>query len=103
MKAAADGFPEVGRSSRKLGVRIDGPTPDIPVRSDRDVEPETGGMSVTLDSAANLPIARRPRSLGGFGRDPVFSLLAMALPLSLHCRTELYPHALVEPSISIPK
>jgi len=64
MKAEADGLPKVGRSSRELGVRIDGPIRDLPVGEDGMVEPETGGLSVALDAAQNLPKPRLPRSLG---------------------------------------
>lgn len=64
MKTETDGFPKVGRSRRELGVRIDGPNPDLAVGQDGTVEPGTGGMSVALDSARNLPKPRLPRSLG---------------------------------------
>lgn len=69
MKAETDGLPKVGRSGRELGVRIDGPTRDLAVAQDGTVEPGTGGMSVALDAAQNLPKPRLPRSLGGEGRD----------------------------------
>ena len=73
MRAEPDGLPKVGRSSRELGVRIEGPIRDLPVGEDGMVEPETGGMSVALDAAQNLPKPRLPRSLGGEGRDSVFA------------------------------
>src|SRR5713226_7157439 len=74
MKAEPDGRPKAGRSGRELGVRIEGPIRDIPVREDGSVDPKTGGMSVAVDTAQNLPKPRLPRSLGGEGRDPVFSI-----------------------------
>jgi hypothetical protein len=74
MKAETDGLPKVGPSSRELGVRTAGPTRDIPVKEDGTVEPGTGGMSVALDAARNLPKPRLPRSLGGEGRAPVFTM-----------------------------
>src|SRR2546427_13144881 len=80
MKAEPDGFPKVGRSGRELGIRIDGPIRDLPVGEDGTVEPETGGMSVALDAAQNLPKPRLPRSLGGEGRDPVFTMLTAEVP-----------------------
>ena len=97
MKAEADGLPRVGRSGRELGVRIDGPVRDIPVGEDGMVEPETGGMSVALDAAENLPKPRLPRLLGGEGRDPVFTMFAGEIPGTLALRPDRYPHALVEP------
>ena len=97
MKAEPDGLPRVGRSSRELGVRIDGPIRDLPVGEDGIVEPETGGMSIALDAAQNLPKPRLPKSLGGEGRDSVFAPRRAKLPESLILRVERYPHALVEP------
>jgi len=94
MRRESDGFPEVGRSARTLGVRI---PQDIPVMLGGVVEPGTGGMSVVLHDALHLPKHRRPRSLGGEGRDPVFALATAALPASLALRADRPPHALVEP------
>jgi len=64
MKAEADGLPKAGRSSRELGIRIDGQIRDLPVGEDGTVEPETGGMSVALDAAQNLPSRVSPDPLG---------------------------------------
>jgi hypothetical protein len=97
MKAEADGLPKVGRSGRALGVRIDGPTRDLAVGQDGTVEPGKGGMSVVLDAALNLPKPRLPKSLGGEGRDPVFSMVSANIPATLLLRQDRYPHALVEP------
>jgi hypothetical protein len=102
MKTEADGFPRVGRSGRELGVRIEGPTRDLVVGEDGTVEPGTGGMSVALDAAQNLPKPRLPRSLGGEGRDPVFTMSDADVPQSLLLRSDRYPHALVEPSRRCP-
>ena len=102
MKAAADGLPKVGRSGRELGVRVEGPTRDLPVGHDGTVDPQTGGMSVALDAAQNLPKPRLPRSLGGEGRDPVFTMFTAEVPRSLVVRPERYPHALVEPGRRCP-
>lgn len=71
MKAQADGFPAVGPSARTLGLRTDGPNREIPISPPGTVSPTTGGMSVALDVALNLPKNRLPKSLGGEGRDPV--------------------------------
>ena len=61
------------------------------------VEPGTGGMSVALNAPQNLPKPRLPRSLGGEGRDPVFTMSAADVPQSLSVRVDRHPHALVEP------
>jgi hypothetical protein len=98
MKAEADGLPKVGRSARELGVRIDGPSRDLAVGQDGAVEPGTGGMSVALDAARNLPKPRLPRSLGGEGRDPVFTMCSATVPRALLLRQDRYPHAFVEPA-----
>lgn len=102
MKQHADGLPAVGRSGRTLGVRVEGPIRDIPVRPDGSVTPGTGGMSVALDAAQNLPKPRLPKSLGGEGRDPVFRISTGALPFALVVHPERYPHALVEPRNQCP-
>ena len=98
MKAEADGLPKVGRSGRGLGVRIDGPTRDLTVEEDGMVNPRTGGMSAALDGPQNLPKPRLPKSLGGEGRDAVFTMFTAGILQSLIVRTDRYPHALVEPS-----
>jgi hypothetical protein len=59
-------------------------------------------MSVALDTAQNLPKPRLPRSLGGEGRDPVFTMLAAEVPRTLLLRPDCYPHALVEPGRRCP-
>lgn len=97
MKADPDDLPKVGRSGRELGVRVEGPGRDLPVAPDGTVEPRTGGMSVALDEARNLPKPRLPKSLGGEGRDPVFRMLGADLPPALSARPDHHPHALVEP------
>lgn len=102
MKAAEDRLPSVGRSSRELGVRIEGEMRDLPVGPDEMVAPATGGMSVALDAAENLPKHRLPRSLGGEGRDPVFSIASGHLASDLSVRVDRHPHALVEPARPCP-
>ena len=97
MRQAPDGPPEVGRSARTLGVRVMGPHADMPVFAGGMVRPATGGMSVVFGGALNLPKFRRPRSLGGEGRDPVFAIHTALIPNPLVVRADQYPHALVEP------
>lgn len=98
MKQDLDGFPQVGRSARALGVRIAGPHEDLPVFPGNVVRPATGGMSVVFDDPRSLPKFRRPRSLGGEGRDPVFAMDVTMVPSSLVVRPDRPPHALVEPA-----
>jgi len=102
MKEDSGGYPVVGRSGRTLGVRIEGPMRDIAVGEDGTVAPATGGMSVALDQAQNLPKPRLPKSLGGEGRDPVFRMYTEALPPALLVRADRYPHACVEPQSRCP-
>jgi hypothetical protein len=99
MRSDSDGQPRLGRAARDLGVRIEGRFADLPVAADGSVRPGTGGMSVAVDDARHLPKPRRPRSLGGEGRDPVFSLQSGAFPESLSLHVDRRPHALVEPAL----
>jgi len=55
-------------------------------------------MSVAVDDALNLPKSRRPRSLGGEGRDPVYSLQSNVVPEALTVRVDRPPPAPVEPT-----
>jgi len=91
MRSEPDGLPKVERSARGLGVRIEGTIRDIVAAQDGTVEPGTGGMSVALDAALNLPKPRLPRSLGGEGRDAVFTILAADVPLTLLLRPDRHP------------
>lgn len=70
MQAAEDGYPILGAGTRTLGSR---PGIDIPVE-EGNVEPETGGMSISPNDAMNLPRHRRPPEFDGTGRDPVFEM-----------------------------
>ena len=86
-----------GARAVKLGIRIDGPIRDLPVGEDGMVEPKTGGMSVALDAVQNPPKPRLPRSLGGEGRDPIFTMRRAVVVDKLILRIDRYPHAFVEP------
>jgi len=58
-------------------------------------------MSVAPNSPLNLPQHRRPVSLGGTGRDPVFHLDAQTLPENLTYRSDPRApsqHGFVEPA-----
>jgi hypothetical protein len=80
MTPGQDGSPSVGRSARRLGVRVPG---DIAPDASGRVAPGAGGMSVAPDSQWNLPNHRRPRRLGrgstGPDEDRVFSILPQPL------------------------
>ena len=105
MKEAPDHLPEVGRSSRMLGVRVS-PLGDVPEDPPQfDVYPDVDGhvaprwgMSVAMDNPRGLPRHRKPRSLGGEGRDPVFSLLVSLLGKGLNVHEDRAPHAVIEPT-----
>ena len=97
MKPAPDGLPVVEESARGLGARV-----PIDITSDLDgfVSPLTGGMSVTPDDPRRMNALRRPRSLGGAGKDPLFvideSLLGAPLAFRRDPRDSL-AHGFVEP------
>ncbi len=97
MKRESDGLPKVARSARAIGVRTQGKFRDIEVDPDGFVQPHTGGMSVAIDEPRHLPYRRRPPSLGGDGRDPVFEMQSGELLESLFLCIKQAPHGLVEP------
>lgn len=107
MRQAADGGPEVGRGSRFLGVRPGtGYATDIPVDPEGHVHPCSGGLSVAPGDPAQLPDQRRPREMGGRGKDPVWSLNTRALPPGLtyrddNCR-DPGQHGFIEPQQVMP-
>jgi hypothetical protein len=97
MKIAGDGYPAPGPTARTLGVRSG---VDIPVDVDGVVVGGNGGMSVAPDSPDHLPEHRRPTSLGGTGKDPVWELDVADLGDSLVYREDpLMPavHGFIEP------
>lgn len=104
MRAARDGFPEVGRTRRTLGVKVcpAGVVPADP--ADSDVYPDANdrvepgrGMSVAVGDPRGLPKHRRPPALGGESRDPLFALRIRAIPASLRLHEDHALHPLVEP------
>ena len=99
MREAADGGPHLGASSRSLGAR---PGIDIPALQDDDsVFPDQGGISVSPRDPVHLPFHRRPRSLGGCGVDPVWSIEAVDLGVDLVYRPDPddpLRHGFIEPS-----
>jgi hypothetical protein len=99
MKEAPDGFPDVGPSSRLLGVRPGNATkPDVLAVLPTDpVLPGQGGMSVAPDDPMNLPRHLRPASLGGSGRDSVWYIDMEDLGSDLAFRQDRPTHGLIEP------
>lgn len=98
MRADADGLPHVGRSARGLGVRLHGPHADVTPDEDGRVHPGAGGMSVTADDPARMPVARRPHWLGhGASEDPLFRLDASTVVAPLTVRLDAGAHALIDP------
>lgn len=59
MKPSGDGLPSVGLAARMLGVRPG----EIVVDHEETAMPHTGGMSVAVGSAWNLPHHRRPSGM----------------------------------------
>jgi hypothetical protein len=100
MQLASDGIAQVGPTPRTLGIR---PGIDIGVAPDGAVEPGGGGMSVTPDDPARLPRHRRPPSLGGTGKDPVWSIATSQLGPQLRYRPDPAnptTHGFVEPAMT---
>ena len=100
MRMGEGGLPELGSSARTLGARAG---TDIPI-NDGLVSPGTGGMSVSPNDAMNLPVFRRPPSLGGIGKDPVWCMDVCDLPSGLSYRADpLNPagHGFIEPSATM--
>jgi hypothetical protein len=79
MKENSVGQPMVEESARGLGVR---PGVDIDINMGM-VVPFTGGMSASPLTPMNLPSHRRPASMGGTGKDPVFQMNTKDLPSGL--------------------
>jgi len=99
MKEAPDGYPDVGPSGRLLGVRPGSdPTADVLAIAPSDrVLPGLGGLSVAPDDPVHLPRHRRPATLGGKGRDPVWSIDSDDLEPDLEFRQDRPGHGLIEP------
>lgn len=98
MKRAEDTLPLCEDTARGLGARVPS---DIALDPAGDVHPETGGMSVTPDDPSRMNMLRRPRTLGGLGKDPLWVLDGMALGDDLAWRRDPDApdaHAFVEPA-----
>jgi hypothetical protein len=94
--AACSSLPCVG--DRDLGVRVDW---DVKRAADGTVNPLEGGMSVAPDDPLRLPVHRRPPSLGGTGKKPVWETTLGSLPGELSYRQTSEDHGLVEPVAAV--
>ena len=103
--APSDGLPSLGRTARKLGIRI---PDDVKPTLEGLVLPGTGGMSVATGSPWNLPAHRRPRSMGKCSTGPDGdSVYAIEIPLDRTLNLWARPtppegHAEVEPMEAVP-
>ena len=99
MKADEDGYPATGESGARLGVRI---PDDIPADDQGMVVPNTGGMSVVADDPTKLPGHRRPATLNGTSKFPIFRIAVTAVPDSLAVRQDqpktYSAHRVIEPA-----
>ena|GEM_PF-929010 len=98
MKMDDLGFPLVEESARGLGVRVNN---DIPV-VEGFVSNLTGGMSVAPNDPRNLPPHRRPESLGGTGKDPIFEMNTNNLPPGLTYIPDKPGHGTIQPAFPMP-
>jgi hypothetical protein len=85
MRKDKSGRPLCGTGPKMLGARV--PT-DIAPDDQGTVSPETGGLSVTPDDPAFLPVHLRPKALGGQGKLPVFKIPVAALGALLAYRPD---------------
>lgn len=102
MKCADDKRPLCEDTARGLGARV--PT-DIAPDSSGEVHPKTGGMSATPDDPSRMNMLRRPRKLGGLGKDPLWVVVDELLGDDLTWRPEPADpavHAFVEPARAMP-
>ena len=99
MKPASDGLPVVEQTARGLGARVPA---DIQPDPAGFVDPRTGGMSVTPDDPRRMNALRRPRSLGGAGKDPLFVIQESEIGVGLAFRRDPHDslaHGFVEPAV----
>lgn len=102
-KSDIDNLPVIGHNSgAELGVRDD----DIPVDDLGNVKPNNGGFSVTADDPDDLPDHRKPKNMGGTGKNPVFYIASNSLnnKLSFVMDTSLTAernHSFIEPKIEM--
>lgn len=106
MRVADDGLPSLTADGKGLRAREGvGPLTDIPVHEGR-VNPSEGGISVTPDSPENFRSRPwlLPRSMGGKGRHPMWSIREGQLGPGLRFRPDPgdpYTHGFIEPARSM--
>lgn len=101
-----DGLPRIGSTGRTLGARSGypngGTNPDIRITPAGKVYPRSGGMSVAMPPADNLPPHRRPPSHGGTDKKiALYELETEDLPDELQERIDPYNserHVFIEPA-----
>lgn len=93
---SSGGRPAVDASRLTLGVKLRD-SPDILMDEHRYVYPKTGGLSVA-PTPNGLPSSKRPPSLGGTSKHPVWKLDVGQLPPELVLRPVSANHGLIEPS-----
>lgn len=105
MRRDGDGLPSLGRSATTLGVRIG---PDIDVDAAGNVTVNNKGMSVA-PGWRDLPIFRRPRRLGGQGRDDTYcfrsgsgDFQASAFATGLEFLPDSPTHGVIRPTQAVP-
>lgn len=96
MALSEDGQPVVGPGD--LGVRPNDLQPD----EQGLAQPLQGGMSVTPDDPMLMPIFRRPPSLYGTSKRPVWEMPDSEVTKPLALRFDSPTHGLVEPWTSVP-
>ena len=96
-----DGKPKVGRSARELGVRAGDKAPhnDVDAISPNDVVFPIKGLSVSPDDPMNLEKHRRPVSLGGIGKDPVWVIDEIDLGPDLIFVHDSLTHGYIAPRV----
>lgn len=101
-RAMADdgGQPRIEMSAVGLGVRLTDKAPhnDVDALAPTDPVAPGKGMSVAPDDPADLPPRRRPASLGGTGKHPVWEIDATDLGPDLRFRQDTPTHGLIEPA-----
>ena len=100
MTPDADGWPQVGRSARQLGVRAfdQAPHNDVSAANPDDIVNPDEGMSAAPNDPANLPKNRRPGQLNrGAGRDPVWEMETDELGPELDYAQDRPTHGVVGP------
>uniref|UniRef100_UPI0025DE0851 hypothetical protein n=1 Tax=Lapillicoccus sp. TaxID=1909287 RepID=UPI0025DE0851 len=102
MRAAEDGYPEVGETAKTLGARPKIFFPeeqgDVVIDDRGWIWPGTGGMSANTDPW-RIPLFRRPLSFGGTGKGlDMFTIEDQQLPPGLSFRLIEDGHGYIEPT-----